>query len=179
MNRIYLGIPLCAVLAFGAYYWNFDRGYDAEIAARREAEVAEQKTRSAREVEARAKAVKDAVAAAETRKRETLEKERLEEAQKTARADAEEKRAVAFEQRKKFREQVERLAKELDTVKVELTRLEEQKKQLLLEKTFLSEYVRKAEGNVQSYYDLLTKLETAEKARAAAPVPAPAPARKG
>lgn len=177
MKQIYLGVPLCLTLAFGAYYWSFDRSYESQIAAEQAAAESLEQARIAREVEVRNKAVKEAVAAQAARDLARAEKEKLEAGRTAARQKAEEDRTTFFELRRKQRELAEKLRKELDTAKLEVARLEEQKRLLLQEREFLVAYVKEAEANAASYHQLIDKVEAAEKARAAAE--ASAPARKG
>ncbi len=47
-------------------------------------------------------------------------------------------------------------------------KIEEEKKKHLDEQAFLKTFVNKAEANVKYYYDLLEKIDAAEKAKAAA-----------
>ena len=168
MNKIYLLVPLCGVLIFGGIYWNFSQKYEANIAVKKSIEGQKKAEQAKRDIENREKAYKEAVAALERRKLEREAKEKRDEAEKQARIDAEDRRSRSFEERKKFREQVDRLKKDVKAVEDEVAKIGEQKKQLTLEQAFLATYVQKAEANTKTYYQLLDKLDGAEKARAAA-----------
>lgn len=163
-NKIYFLVTLACVLTFGAFYHRFDSGYEARIAAAKQAADDEKKLAAARDIELRAKAIKDAVSAQEKRKAEQAALEQQEEARKVARQEAEDARARAFDDRRRSRDQAERLRKEVDTVAAELAKVKEQKAQLEQEKVFLSEAVAQVRANARSYQDLLLKLDAAEAA---------------
>lgn len=168
-NKIYFFVTVACLLVFGAAYHNFDSGYEARIAAVKKAADDEKKIAAAHDIEVRAKAVKDAVAAQEKRKAEQLALEKDEEARKVARQDAEDARAKAFDDRRRARDQADRLRKEVDTVTAELTKVKEQKAQLEQEKTFLVQAVAQVRANAKTYQELLLKLEAVDAAAAKAP----------
>ena len=168
-NKIYFFVTLACLVAFGAVYHQFDSGYEARIAAVKKAAEDEKKIAAAKDVEVRAKAVKDAVAAQEKRKADQLALEQAEEARKVARQNAEDARARAFDERRRARDQADKLRKEVDAVTAELAKVKEQKTQLEQEKTFLVEAVAQVRANAKNFQDLLLKLDAAEAA-AKAPV---------
>ena len=61
-----------------------------------------------------------------------------------------------------------RLRKEVASVEDEIKKIETEKKAHSDESAFLKNYVRQAQSNVKYYYDLLDKIDAAEKARAEA-----------
>ena len=77
-----------------------------------------------------------------------------------------------------MRSQVDRLKKDLDEVKVVVAKSTEDKKHLADEDAFLKNYVKQADANVKYYYDLLDKIDAAEKAKAAAEAAAAAAAKQ-
>jgi uncharacterized protein (DUF3084 family) len=168
MNKLYILIPVIGLAVFGVFYMNFTKSYEAKIAEAKVKADNERKEKAKRDVAAREEAIKAAIQAQEKRKLEREEKERAEEAKKKARQDAEDNRQRAFDDRKRTREQAERLKKDVEAVKADVAKLEEQRKSHLEEQKFLKDYVKQAEANVKYYYDLIDKLEAAEKAKAAA-----------
>jgi colicin import membrane protein len=168
MNKIYLLVPLCGLLIFGGIYWDFNRKYEAGIADRKKAEEVKKQEQAKRDIENREKAYKEAAAALEIRKKEREARDKREEKEKQDRIDAEDKRTRSFEERKKFREQVDRLKKDVKLVEEDVTKIQDQTKNLKLEQGFLADYIKKAEQNAKNYYQLLDKLDAAEKARAEA-----------
>lgn len=168
MNKLYILIPVIGCLLFGAYFWNFNAEYKAKQAEKVQKALEIAKERQKQEVADRQHAYEAAIKAQAQRKAEREERERIEEEKKKHRVDLEEKRERAFAERRKNREQVDRLKKEVAGVEEEIAKLELQKKTHLDEQAFLKTYVKQAEANVKSYYDLLDKIEAAEKARAAA-----------
>jgi predicted phage gp36 major capsid-like protein len=108
----------------------------------------------------------DAIRAQELRKAERDAKTARELAEKQARQLAIDARDKAFHEQEKLNRQIERLKLDLAKEKAELAKLAETRKAAEAEKTFLQDYVRKAQANTQALQTLLTKLNT--------PPPAPA-----
>lgn len=177
MNKIYILVPLIGVLLFGGVYLNFTKSYDAKQAAIKAQQEEDRKAKIKRDIAAREQAIKAAVEAQEKRKKEREEKDRIEEEKKKARLDAEDRRQRTFDDRKRARDQADRLKKDIDVVKADIAKLEDERKRHLDEQTFLKEYTRKAETNVKTYYDLLDKIEAADKAKAEAEKAAKAAAK--
>ena len=179
MNKAYIIFPLIGILIFGGFYLSFSKGYEANIAAAKAKAEQIKKDKTLKDIANRDLAIKAAVEAQAKRKLEREEKERVEEAKKTARQDAEDRRGRTYEDRNRLREQVNRLKKDLDEVKGTFGKLEEEKKTRADELVFLKTYVKEAEANVKYYYDLLDKIAVADKARAEAAAAAAAAAKKG
>ena len=152
--------------------------YAAKIEAIQAKEVEEKKLKAKLEVENREKAIQAAIEAQAKRKLEREAKEKFDEEKRTARQTAEDKRERAFSDRNKLADQKRRLEKDLLEVKEEVEKIEKQKKTFVDEQAFLKNYIKQAESNVKSYYDLLDKLALAEKARAEAAAIAAAAAKK-
>ena len=168
MNKVYIIFPLICTLIFGAFYYNFDRHdleRQAQIKAKEEAAL---KAKVAKDIADRATAIAAAVEASKKREIERKAKADLEDAKKTARQEAEDRRQKTYDERNRSRDQVGRLKKDLDEVKGTFTKLDDEKKKHVDELTFLKTYVKQADANVKYYYDLLEKIDAAEKAKAAA-----------
>lgn len=178
MNKAYIIFPLICTLIFGVIYYNFDKNYDKKQADIEAKAAQDLKDKAAKEVADRAVAIKAAVEAAQKRDLERKERDRIAEAKATARQEAEDRRQKTYDERNRGRDQVARLKKDLEEVKGTFTKIEEEKKKHLDEQAFLKTYVKQAEANVKYYYDLLEKIDAAEKAKAAAAAAAAAAAKK-
>ncbi len=168
MKKAYLFAPIIALLLFIAIYWNFHSGYQARETARQELLQAEKKAKLDAEVEARRKAVDDAVKAQEIRKKEREAKEAADRLRQQERQTVIDARDKAFRDQEKNARQLERLKADLATEKQSLAKLTEARTALTAEETFLREYVRKAEANVKALEAVLVKIAAAEAARQAA-----------
>lgn len=178
MNKIYLLVPLCGLLIFGGFYWDFSRKYDAKIAEHKRIAVEKLKEKQLLDDAAKKRAYQEAIDAQARRKKEREEKAKREEAEAQAIEDAKERRSKAFDERNRTREQVDRVKKEVDGVKAEGAKAEDKIKQLQAEVEFLGKYTKQAEANARSYGQLIDKLAAAEKVRAAADAAAKAAAAK-
>ena len=176
MNKVYLIIPLVGLLIFGGFYYNFTSQYETKAKEAAAKVEQDKKDRAARDVLNREAAIKAAIETQAKRKIEREKKEAAEEAKRVARQEAEDQRLRIFDERNKLRDQVARLKKDLEEVKVATSKVTEEKKRHIDEEAFLKTYVVQAEANVKYYYNLLDKIDVAEKARAEA---AAAAAKKG
>jgi hypothetical protein len=178
MNKVYIIFPLICTLIFGGFYYKFEKGYEAtQLEIKRKADD-ELKAKVARDLAAREEAIKAAVEASKKRETERKERERIAELKATARQEAEDRRQKTYDERNRARDQVVRLKKDLDEVKSTFGKLDEEKKKYIDEQAFLKTYVKQAEANVKYYYDLLEKIDAAEKAKAAQAAAAAAAAKK-
>jgi len=178
MNKVYIIIPFVGILIFGGFYMNFEKGFDARVAASKAKEVQEKKDKALLEQKNREVAYAAAMKAQAERKIEREKKDAVEQKKKDDRQAAEDKRERAFSDRNKLTAQVRSLKKDLDEVQAEIKKIEDEKKTLVDEQAFLKTYVKQAESNVKYYYDLLDKIALAEKARADAAAAAAAAAKK-
>jgi chromosome segregation ATPase len=176
MNKIYFLAPLIGLLIFGGFYWNFSRGFEARLEAKRVADAIVLRAKQDHENALREQAFKAAIDAAAKRKADREERDRIEEAKKKARADAEDHRLKVFDDRNRFRDQGKRLKEQLDTVKGEIAKLDEEKKNASAELVFIQGFVKKAEANQKYYYDLVDKIAAADAAAAKAAADAAAAA---
>jgi len=178
MNKAYFIIPFIALGIFTGFYMNFDKGYKAREAEQKARIEQVKKDKAKQEIANREAVIKAVVDAQKKRALEKEAKDKLEEEKRVARQAAEDKRERAHSDRMKLTDQSRRLKKDLDEVQAEIKKIEEQKKTLADEQTFLKTYVKQAETNVKYYYDLLDKIAVAEKARADAAAAAAAAAKK-
>lgn len=165
---IYFLFPLVGLIAFGALYWNFSQGYEAELAERERIIRVEKEEKLKAEAKNREKAIKDAIAAQERRKQEKAEKEAKDKADQEARQLALEARDKANRDQLKLAQQIERLEKDIKVEKEAIAKLEEERKRAADEEQFLKTYVKQAEANTKSLTEVLDKIIAADAARAAA-----------
>jgi hypothetical protein len=178
MNKVYIIFPLIGLLIFGSFYYSFDKSYSAKLAAIKASIEDAKKAKLHQQEIDRQNAYKAATEASALRKKEKEERDRIDEAKKTARQEAEDLRQRTYDDRNKFRDQVSRLKKELEDVKSTFAKINDDKKHYADEDAFLKTYVKQAESNAKYYYDLLDKVAAAEKASADAAAAAAAAAKK-
>lgn len=170
MNKVYFIGPLAALCVFIAVYAVHRGGLVAREAEKAAVAAAAQKAKLEAEQAGRRTAMADAIKAAEQRKVEKAAREAREQAEKEARQLALDARDKAYREQEKFAKQIERLKKEIETEQAALAKLATERRAAEAEKTFLQDFVTKAQTNVQALQTLLTKLNTP-------PAPAPAAAR--
>lgn len=169
MNKAYIIWPLIGLLVFGAFYWNFDRGFKEREKAKLVQIEKDKQERIRQDIERRKKAIEDATRAQEERKALRAAKDKKEQEETEARTALVERRQHAYDEvNRHLLPQLDRQKADADAVKGEIAQLSLQKKQFEDEATFLRTYTRQAEANVKTYYDLLEKLKAAEDARVAA-----------
>lgn len=162
MKKAYLIFPLAAVLAFGAIYWNFDRGYaQREEAARRQVRL-EKEARLKAEAEARARGIEEAIRLQAGRRKAREEREAREAAEKETRQLALDAREKAFRNQEQLARQIERLKKDVAAEQAAVAEIAAAHKLSLDEQAFLREYIAKAEENLRALETLLGALAAAE-----------------
>jgi len=169
MNKAYIIWPFVGLLVFGAFYLNFNRTY-SEKQRQEQVKIAQEKREKAlKDQQQRIAAINAANAAVEQRNKERQEKEAQEEKERQLRIELVDRRNRAFDDvNKRLRPQLERLRNDAGDLKDQIAKIEQEKKEYQAEETFLRDYVRKAEANVQTYVNLIDQLAAAEKARAEA-----------
>ncbi|RRJ96661.1 hypothetical protein Ga0100231_022975 [Opitutaceae bacterium TAV4] len=162
MKKAYLIVPLAALLAFGALYWNFERGYARrEQAARQQARL-EKEAKLKAEVEARAKSIEDALRLQAERRKAREEREARENAEKETRQFALDARDKAFRDQEQLSRQIERLKKDIIAEQAAIAEIAAAHKTSVEEQTFLKEYIGKAEENIRTLETLLNAIAAAE-----------------
>ncbi len=171
--KIYFIGPIAALAVFAAYTWHFDKEYNANEAAKAAQirEVHDAKMKS--EAEARKKAIEEAVLAQKTLKKERADKEAEEARKKEERQVAIAKRDQSFKEQDKLSHQVERLKRDIKTEEDAVAKLDATIKATVAEKDFQAQFIVKAKENEAGLADLLTKVDAADQARAAAAAAAP------
>ena len=167
-SYLYFLVPLLGLIVFGAIYWNFSAGYEAEI-ARKEKVVRDAKEDKLRqEAKNREKAIKEALESQERRKAEKAAKEAKQKADDEARQAATEAMRKADRDQQKLAQQVERLEKDVKVEKEAIAKIEEERKRAVEEENFLKTYVKQAQANAKSLTEVIDKITAADAARAAA-----------
>jgi len=167
MNKAYVIWPLAGLLVFGAFYWNFSKEYALKQQKAEQAIQDAKREKTRKELESRKKAIEDAIEAQKKRMADREAKEKKEEEEKAIRAALMDRRTKAYDDvNRRLRPQLERLKGDADEIKQELAKLDLEKKTYGDEEAFLRVFVRQAETNVKTYYNLLDQLAAAEKARA-------------
>ena len=164
MNKAYFLVPLIAVILFSGYYWSFKTAYEKKLDD--QVLVEKQKHIEQLKVEAknREKAIQMAVEADAKRKEERAAKEAKDKAEKDARQAAADARGKALREQGRLEIQARHLKDQVDTLKEEIAKIEEQKKSATAEQDFLNVYVKQADANVSSLTAVLDKIEAANKA---------------
>ena len=168
MKKIYFIGPLTALAFFAVVFWNFKSGHREREKARVTELAAAKEAKLRSEVEARQKAIADALVAQEARKKEREAKDAREQAEKNARLLALDAREKAHREQEKLSRQLDRLTKELVAEKATLAKLQTTKTEALAEQIFLREFVSKAEGSAKKFEAVLARIENAERERVAA-----------
>jgi hypothetical protein len=167
MNKAYIIWPLLGLVVFGAVYWNFNQGFVEREKQKLVLAQKEKDERIRQDIDRRRAAAEAAIKAQQERTALRHAKEEQEQKANDIRNNLMERRQHAFDDvNRHLRPQLDRLKAEADSVKGEISQLELQKKQFVDEEAFIRKYTRAAEGNVKTYYDLLEKIQAAEKAHA-------------
>jgi len=170
MNKVYFIAPLAALCVFIGVYSVHRGELEEREAAKAAAVAAANQAKLEKEQTERRAAMAEAIKAAEQRKIEKAAKEAREQADREARQLALDARDKAFREQEKSARQIERLKKEVDAEQAALAKLAAERAAAESEKTFLIDFVSKAQTNVQALQSLIAKLNT--------PAPVPAPAAK-
>ncbi|HVU36143.1 MAG TPA: hypothetical protein VHE61_22075 [Opitutaceae bacterium] len=167
-SYLYFIIPVVCTVVFAVYYSHYSGIYNARLAHIDEQKREERQKKLEDEAKARDKAIKEALATQELRKKQKAERDAREAAERAAREKMGEELSKAREDERKYSEQVRRLQKDVQDSKDQIAKIQEDQKSLVQQAAFLRTYVKQAEGNQQSLMQVLQKIDDADKARAAA-----------
>jgi len=177
MKKAYVIFPTLAMLIFFGYWWNFSAEYEAKEAAKKEQIRLEKIAKLEQEALDRKKAIEDALANQEIRRKERDEKEAKRQADREQRQADIEARRQADREKQKLARQVSQLESDVYAEKQTLAKIEEKKRILIGEEAFLREYVSKANSNEADVTKVIQRIIAADAARANA-VAAAAAAKK-
>jgi chromosome segregation ATPase len=168
MKKIYFIAPLFALIVFICVYSVHQSGFKKRESEKAQKAAAALQAKNTAEQEARKAAMADAIAAAELRKAEKAAKDAKDIADKEARQLAIDARDKAYRDQEKAAKQLDRLKKDIEAEQAAITKLGTQRAEAESEKRFLTDFVGKAQANVQALQSLLAKLNTPPAPAAAA-----------
>jgi hypothetical protein len=179
-NKLYFVIPIIALVAFSAYYWNFSSQYEANEAAKVAAEKQVKLAKLEAEAVAREAAIHDALEAQKVRKAERVARDAKERQQKDDKENARLGAEKADQEAQKLERQTEKLEKDVAATKEEIAKIETEKTRSTEELAFVKQYTVTAKENQAKLADVLSKIQEADAAvaRAAAAAAAAALAAK-
>ena len=141
MNKSYWIAPFAALLLFTGIFAHFKSGYEARDKAKQAQILAEKQVKLQAEVEARRKAVDDAVRVQAERKKEREAKEAAEQARKDARQLALDARDKAFREQEKLNRQVENLKKDIASEQDAIAKITQDRDYAVADQKFLKTYL--------------------------------------
>jgi DNA repair exonuclease SbcCD ATPase subunit len=159
--KTYVILPLLAVIIFGAIYWNFERGYEAQAAEARRQALIEKENKLKAEAEARARGVEEALQLQARRKKAREERDAREKSQKETRQAAIDARDKIHRDVEKTARQIDRLKKEIAEEKKALAGIEDDHKATLAEQDFIKNHIAQAEANLRDLEAIITRLSQA------------------
>jgi len=159
MKKIYVIFPVIGVLIFGAFFWSFNSEIEGREAAKKEAQRIERETKQRADLEAKKKAIEEAIALQEKRKVEKAEREKRAEEEKQVQLDLKDASDRARDERDRVLRQVDHLKTEIDVEVATIKKIADEKANLILENDYLLNYVKLAEGNKATLEEVLTKIK--------------------
>jgi hypothetical protein len=177
-SKIYFIVPILALGIFFAYYVKFSSEYDAKQAAVVAADKAVRAEKLRLEAEAREKAINDANEQQKVRKQARKDRDAMELKQRDDKENAQLNASKADQEQQKLARQVDKLTKDVKTVKDEIAKIQDESKQSVEEEAFVREYVTKAEENQAKLAVVMQKIIDADVAAARAAALAAAEAKK-
>jgi hypothetical protein len=167
-SYLYFLAPLVGLALFGVVYWQYASTHDAKVAAAEKAmrDAREEKIR--KDNESKRAAVEAALVAQELRKKAKAAKEEQDQKEKDERERLGQARSKAIDDAGKLAEQADRLRKEVAETEKMNAKIEEEKKQLVVEEAHFRELVRLSQTNKKNLETVLEKIDLAEKAAVAA-----------
>jgi membrane protein involved in colicin uptake len=163
MKKLYVVLPVIGVLIFGAFFWRFNADFEAREASKKDAQRVEREAKVRADLEAKKKAIEEAIALQEKRKIEKAEREKRAEEEKQAQLDLKDASDRARDDRDRVLRQVDRLKTEISVEESALKKLASDKANLIAEDEFLLKYVKLAEDNQKSLEEILAKIEKVDK----------------
>jgi len=168
MKKLYFILPVIGVLVFGAFFWRFNADFESRELAKKEAQRQEHDAKIRADLEAKRKAIEDAIALQEKRKVEKAEQAKRAEEEKQVQLDLKDAADRARDERDRVLRQVDRLKTEISVEESALKKLASDKASLIAEDEFLLKYVKLAEDNQKSLEEILAKIERVDKDAATA-----------
>jgi hypothetical protein len=167
-SLLYFAVPILAVLVFIPFFWQFNAGYDAREAAR--AEVIHQKkvAEIAEQDRLRQKAIDDSLVTQARRQKEKKERDDRLQKERDERESALQARNKASNDSVGLKNRIDRLTKDVDSVKADIAKLEADEEKQRQEQDAAKQYVVLAEENVKNLSQVLERIQAADAAAEAA-----------
>ena len=162
-NYVYFIAPQAGLAVFTGVYWQYSAGFEARMAAMQRKEFEAIQAKLNQDAMNREFAAKSAFAAQEKRKADRKAKDAKDAADKDARDLATQNMRKAQNDTGKLNTRTKQLTKDLDLVKQQIAKLEEDKKFLVAEEAFQREFVNQAKTNVTGLLATLDKVTEADK----------------
>jgi chromosome segregation ATPase len=168
--KSYIILPLAALIAFGAVYWNFERKHEARAAVAREQARIERETKLKAEADAREKGIAEALQLQARRKKEREERDAREKLQKETRQAAIDARDKIHRDVEKNARQIDRLKKEIAAEEKDIAAIEAEYKTTIAEQNFLKEHIAQAGANLRELETIIARFNHPAPAAPAATV---------
>jgi hypothetical protein len=165
MNKVYITAPLAALVVFiGLFAWS-QHGAMQRAAEQKQAALAAHTAKLDAEKTARDAAIAEQLVLNEQRKKDRIERDARETAERAARDAAIDARDTAFRDQERLKRDVERLKREIAVETEIVNRLQIDHDASLSEKAFLEKFVPQAAAQVAELERVLRQIATAEAAR--------------
>ncbi len=167
-SLLYFAVPILAVLVFIPFFWQFNASYDAREAAR--AEVIHQKkvAEIAEQDRLRQKAIDDSLVTQAQRQKAKKERDDRLQKERDDREAALQARNKANNDSVGLKNRIDRLTKEVESVKADIAKLEADEEKQRQEESGAKQYVVLAEANVKNLSQVLERIQAADAAAEAA-----------
>ncbi|MBK9989300.1 MAG: hypothetical protein IPP19_00825 [Verrucomicrobia bacterium] len=166
MKKYYVIFPAIGLVIFAFFFWRFNAEFDANEKKKADVKRIERETKTRADFEAKRKAVEEAITLQEKRKIEKAEREKKDAEEKQAQLDLTDASDKARDERDRVLRQVDRLKTELSVEEAAIKKIATEKTNLLVEDEFLQKYVKAAEANQKSLEQVMIKIQEADKAAA-------------
>ena len=165
MNKTYFIAPFVALALFiGAYAWS-QSGRTERAEARTRELKAELQAKAVAERASREQAIAEAIVLQEQRKKERLEREARESAEREIRQAALDARDAAFREQERLAREIDRLKREVADEQEAVNRLQIDNVAALAEQAHLEKILPQSRANAAALEDVLNKITAAEAAR--------------
>jgi hypothetical protein len=165
--KSYIILPLAALIAFGAAYWNFERKHEARAAEVREQARIERENKLKADADARNKGIEEALRLQALRKKEREERDARDKLQKETLQSAIDARDKIHRDVEKNARQIDRLKKEIAAEEKTIAGIETEYKTTIAEQDFLKEYIAQAEANQRALEAIIARRPPAPAATVA------------
>ncbi len=167
-SLLYFAVPIVAVLVFIPFFWRFNATYDAREAARAEVIHQGKIAQIAEQDRLRQKAIDDSLVTQARRQKEKKERDDRLQKERDDRESALQARNKANNDSVGLKNRIDRVTKEVETVKADIAKLEADEEKQRQEESAARQYVVLAEANVKNLSQVLDRIKAADDAADAA-----------